>query len=326
MNEHKYIIIIFGPTAAGKTDFALTLAQHMRSEIVNMDVGQFYEPLSIGTAKPDWRSMPVAHHLFDIVNQPQNITVVQYRDLVISTINDIWQRSNVPILVGGSGFYLKSLLFPPLLCQATDSSFSLNPEHSPEQLWHMLNEIDPTRAAKIHKNDVYRIKRALEIWHKTGKKPSEQQPAYDPVSPFILVHVTRERDDLYERINTRVHEMIKAGWPEEVAALEGTEWERFLKTKKIIGYDDLQAYLDGERTSDQLHNTINIIQQKTRNYAKRQEAFWSMLEKKLRSYNVDGSHLSSCQQILSFNLTLSGINLYIEQLLKITSGCFGDEG
>ena len=107
------MLIIFGPTAVGKTDFALKVAERVPAEIVNMDVGQLYTPLSIGTAKPNWRSETVPHHLFDYVDKPRNITVVEYRKILLEVLEDIWQRGKLPIIVGGSGFYLKSIFFPP---------------------------------------------------------------------------------------------------------------------------------------------------------------------------------------------------------------------
>src|SRR3990172_4748508 len=107
--DRPFMLIIYGPTGVGKTDMALAIAERMPSEIVNMDVGQFYTPLSIGTAKPAWRSSPVPHHLFDILDTPKNITVVEYRTLLLKKINEIRDRGNLPIVVGGSGFYLYSL-------------------------------------------------------------------------------------------------------------------------------------------------------------------------------------------------------------------------
>lgn len=320
-DHHKYIIIIVGPTAAGKTDFSLKLAQHMRAQIINMDMGQFYTPLSVGTAKPDWQRLSTPHHLFDIINEPKNITVTQYRAMVTEKINHIWSCGDVPILVGGSGFYLKSLLFPPVseISLVDESQYD---DISTAQLWQMLNEIDPVRARAIHSNDAYRIKRALAIWHTTGKKPSEQTPVYDPIAPFVLVHVTRDRPQLYNSINLRVDQMMQAGWLDEVATLKKSGWAEFLHTKKIIGYDDLLTYLQAEQTPERLAQTVALIAQKTRNYAKRQETFWRMLEKDvgnaLRSHPVLHGRQSA---IASFNLTLSDINLYIEQLLKLISSC-----
>lgn len=311
--NNKYIYIVFGPTAAGKTDFSLKFASRIKAEIINMDVGQMYVPLSIGTAKPSWQCMNIPHHLFDIISEPKNITVAQYRHMVVAKVNEIWDRGNVPVLVGGSGFYLQSLLFPPKPHQTQgEFPYEQTPDH---MLWQMLNAVDPHRASMIHKNDFYRIKRALTVWHKTGQKPSEQVPIYDPICPFVLTHVTRDRSDLYARIDARVHEMMKEGWLQEASTLKDTPWESFLHTKKIIGYNDLLMYLAGPHSPEILAITIRTIAQKTRHYAKRQETFWRMLERKLH-IAIHDSNAAMTAKILSFNLTLSDINLYIEQLMN----------
>ncbi len=109
----KFILIIFGPTGVGKTACADHIAKSQPIEIINMDMGQLYTPLTIGTAKPDWQSSPVTHHMFDIINDPVNFTVAEYRSKVAALVQEIWQRNKLPVLVGGSGFYVRSLLFPP---------------------------------------------------------------------------------------------------------------------------------------------------------------------------------------------------------------------
>src|SRR5271156_1977599 len=108
--NHPCMLIVYGPTGVGKTDLALAIAKRIPAEIINMDVGQFYTPLSIGTAKPDWKQSPIPHHLFDIINNPINYTVNDYRTVLYTTVKEILARGNLPILVGGSGFYLHSLL------------------------------------------------------------------------------------------------------------------------------------------------------------------------------------------------------------------------
>lgn len=307
------MFIIYGPTAVGKTDFALNIAQKVPAEIVNLDMGQFYTALSIGTAKPDWRSMPVPHHLFDVVDEARNFTVAEYRAKLFTTLHDIWQRGNLPILVGGSGFYLKSIFYPPVSPIPIDHSrYDTLPV---DQAWRMLHEVDPDRAAAINPNDAYRIKRALAIWHATGQKPSEQAPIYEPPCPFLLVSLLRERHELYAKIDARVHEMLRAGWVEEVTALRGTPWEQFLRSKKIIGYDDLLHYLDGEHSEQALKLVVHTIQQKTRNYAKRQLTFWRMLDRTLqKALQAEGIHAIPPSEIVSINLTLFDVDLYIEQL------------
>ncbi len=114
MENASYTLIITGPTASGKTDLSLAIAREIDAEIINGDVGQFYTPLSVGTAKPDWRNQEVPHHLFDIISEPQDFSVSAYRQLVIDTAEKVWQRGRLPIIVGGSLFYIKSLFFPPM--------------------------------------------------------------------------------------------------------------------------------------------------------------------------------------------------------------------
>jgi tRNA dimethylallyltransferase len=303
---HDYFLILFGPTGVGKSEISLQLSQHLPAEIVNIDMGQFYTPLSIGTAKPNWRTMPVPHHLFDILNDPVNFTVIDYRKCFLETVGQIWQRNNLPIVVGGSCFYVHALFFPPRvgveevlkrMCPVNDAD-----------LWKQLYEVDPERALKIHSHDIYRIKRALEIWYITGKKPSALVPFYNPPAPFTLICLTRDRADLYNRIDKRTEEMIDTGWIDEVRALLGTPWEQFVRTKKLIGYSEILDYLEGKRN---LPETIERIKQETRNYAKRQLIFWRMMEKQLRSESF-----APTTTIETVNLTSTDLDLYIKQLSK----------
>lgn len=195
------MIVIFGPTASGKTALSLAIATHLPVEIINMDIGSFYAPFTIGTAKPDWRSSTTVHHLFDSIDIPINYTVAHYRTDVIQLIQEIKKRGNIPLLVGGSGFYLKGLLFP---VQGVSDQKVRTYTESTQQLWNTLFDIDPNRAQQINKNDRYRIERALTIWHESAQLPSKQVPVFDPVDAAFIIHVTRDRDDLYDRINKRV--------------------------------------------------------------------------------------------------------------------------
>ena len=236
------LIILFGPTAVGKTQFADLLAAHLPAEIVNADMGQLYTPLTIGTAKPDWRKSTVPQHLFDIVNEPRLVTVAEYRDRMMVILDAIWARKNIPILVGGSGFYLQSLFFPP---EATSDTSPAQEKVAQEKFapepdrWRQLYEIDPQRALRIHPHDMYRINRALLIFFTTGKKPSAQEPRYQPLASYCFVLLKRDRKELYERIDIRTRAMLQEGWIQETQRLMGTEWQEFLINKKIIGYDDI---------------------------------------------------------------------------------------
>lgn len=313
IKENRFLVL-YGPTGVGKTDVALKLAQNIPAEIINMDMGQCYTPLSIGTAKPNWRSMETPHHLFDSIDEPRNITVVEYRTACLETMEQIWARGKLPILVGGSGFYLQSLFFPPLQDHIQiDVAHAINDEY----LWQKLNAIDPERARKIHPHDTYRLQRAISIWLATGRKPSEYAPLYNPPATHIVHCLSRDRHELYERIDSRVHIMLQDGWIDEVKKLLGTPWEDFLRTKKIIGYSDILDYLKGDQSDESLQAMIHAIQQKTRNYAKRQMTFWRKLEKDLahgqKVYKKNGT-LSS--EVAPISLTLLGVDLYIKQLLK----------
>lgn len=275
MNLHKYMVVIVGPTGVGKTDMANALAQAVSGQIVNLDMGQMYTPCSIGTAKPDWRHEPVPHHLFDILDTPVSMTVAQYHQRLQVIVQDIWSRGSIPIIVGGSTFYASSIFFP----LAYDQEKSAAHKQPVKAGTHaQLMAIDPERAAQIHPNDQYRIDRALALYRERGVKPSAMIPVYNPLGNYRLIHLTRDRSDLYDRINRRVVSMLDAGWIDEVNRLQGTEWESFLKIKKLIGYDDILHYLStgGDRKA-----LIATIAQKTRHYAKRQEIFWRMLDRKL---------------------------------------------
>lgn len=280
MLKKPFILFIYGPTGVGKSDLASFLANQLPAEIINSDIGSFYTPLTIGTAKPDLKEAIVAHHLFDIINEPRNITVIEYRELFIKTINQIWHSGKLPIVVGGSGFYLKSLFFPPRAYPVINTEERNYP--AGEDLWQLLDSIDPKRASQLHHNDHYRIKRALDIWYACGVKPSLYTPIYEPIGQFAFICLTRDRAQLYDIIDSRTKQMIDRGWVDEVAQLQHTAWEPFLKEKKIIGYDILLNYLDRQE-SQNIDEAIKTIQTATRNYAKRQITFWHMLKRELMS-------------------------------------------
>jgi tRNA dimethylallyltransferase len=309
----RHILIIFGPTGVGKSDFAERIAGSIPAEIINMDMGQLYVPLAIGTAKPDWRSSSTAHHLFDIIDAPIDYSVALYRDHAIKTMQTIWNKGKLPILVGGSGFYLKSLLFPPSVPLVVSNNTVVT-QKNVEAYWHELNTIDPVRAGSINKGDIYRIGRALDIWYATGVKPSSFEVSYQPPASFTLLFLTRSREELYARINERVDCMIENGWLVEVKELYQAGWDSFLLKKKLIGYNELLNYLQGQKTPVNWDHTVRTIKQRTRQYAKRQHTFWRMLKQQLDyeiAQNKDVQMISSAESI---NLTLLNVDLYIKLL------------
>lgn len=307
MEKSSPVLYIVGPTAAGKTSYAEHLATLIPAEIINMDIGQLYRPLSIGTAKPLLASYTVPHHLFDIFEQPQSLTVVAYAKMLQAIVPRVHERGNCAMVVGGSAFYLTSLFFPPQ-STGTPGNMVTQDYEMTSTLWDQLNMIDPERACAIAPTDVYRLKRALALWHATGKPPSMYKPQFSPLfADTHIILVIRDRDDLYQRINSRVQSMLHAGWLDEIESIKGTEWELFVREKNIIGYPELLDYVHGIDHRP-LSEIIEVISQKTRQYAKRQVIFFRRLQRLL----AQEQYLNSTV----LNLTHDDPQRYNENLIK----------
>ena len=316
MALNKRVLIVTGPTGVGKTDFVLRLAAQFPAEVLNADIGQMYTPLSIGTAKPDWQNELVPHHLFDILDTPKDFSCVQFRMLVIKMVNQIWAKGKTPIIVGGSTMYIKSLFYAQSQSYSQSqfaqntviTSHFLDLNLAGAGLWQKLNLIDPVRASELHERDLYRIQRALDIWHETGILPSQCRPNYSPIFPNMqLFIINAPKEVLYDRINARVDQMIQMGWLEEVAGLE-SDWKCFLKRKKIIGYEVILDYLD--QKVPELAVCIELIQKRVRNYAKRQQTFWRGLQRDLLL------QADMHKAVFEIDLTLQEVDLYIDRILQ----------
>lgn len=312
--HHPFVLILYGPTGVGKTDLALKIAHTIPAEIVNMDMGQFYTPLSIGTAKPNWKNDPIPHHLFDIIDEPRNYTRTEYRTLAYATIRDILARGKLPILVGGSGFYLEGLLTQSALNSDDLIPFfeTSNQEALDVHKWDQLYAIDPVRALQIDKADTYRIERALDIWRATGKIPSSFAPEYNPEMDYYIVFVNRDRQELLEKINNRVKEMFDAGWLAESQQLLNTDWQPFLCKKNLIGYPEIFNYLAGAQDKNSFFHMLDMIDIQTRQYAKRQCTFWRKLERDIKKEKrYTGTYIGCLDTV---NLTDVDIDAYIKKL------------
>lgn len=300
-------LVITGPTASGKTAFSMLLSRYATIEILNCDVGQLYTPLSIGTAKPDLKNVSIPHHLFDVVSTPVSFSAALYRKRAVAVLDDILSRNALPVFVGGSLFYVKSLFYPP---QEFEQEFKKDRDKDRDVedfdrviestiLWEKLYRIDPARAMAIDKNDRYRIIRALTLWQKTGRLPSSCAPVLSPVGDrSCIVAVTHDRTVLNTRIDARVVKMFDEGLLEEVAGLSPT-WGDFLRKKKFIGYCEL--------LSAPAETARELVKQHTRAYAKRQTTF---LRAFLRSMRAATTTL-----VIDADLTLCDDYLYIEQVV-----------
>ncbi len=308
----NYFIVVSGPTAVGKTDFVDNLGSVLSApyEIINADVGQLYTPLSIGTAKPSYKTSSLPHHLFDVLAAPCSYTVSQWREAVLNCMQESWSRHSIPVIVGGSTFYISSLFFPPQSSakhqMLTDQLFSRSwTERSSEDLWNELQSIDPVRAHALHKNDRYRIERALTLWYSEGKLPSLCQPDFQAPGTCSVYYLMRERDELRKRIEARVRSMMEQGWIEEVQSLDD-RWIPFLLEKKLIGYPEIISYLQGEGACT-YQELVTTISRKTCNYAKRQVVFWRMLKKRLEHHDPDGNNV---KKIVELHATGSSDNKF----------------
>ncbi len=275
---------VAGPTASGKTDIALRLAEHLGAEIIAMDSMSLYRDMDIGTAKPSFQERArVPHHLIDVLEPHEESTVAGYVRAAEKACREIIARGGVPLFVGGTGLYLRGLLRGVFAAPPADWEFRQRQESrvnsdGPEVLHRDLTAVDPELAARLHPNDVRRVVRALEVHHLTGRPASQQQREHPlPLAerPLHVCWLSPPRTWLYDRINRRVHTMIEAGWVEEVRHLLGRDKGLSRTAAQALGYQELLAHLAGECT---LEAAINQIQTRTRQFAKRQHTWFRNLE------------------------------------------------
>ncbi len=270
-NEKPKIVVICGPTASGKTALGIQVAQQANGEIISSDSMQIYKDMDIGTAKPTEEERAQAvHHLVDFVSPDERYSVADFKKDATEKIEDILSRGKLPIIVGGTGLYVNSLIHNiEYKEEITDIEYRNELEKvNLETLYKQAMEIDPKAVERVSQNDRKRITRILEIYHTTGKTKtqmeaeSRQEVKYD----YKIFVLTPERDKLYERINLRVDLMIQAGLVDEVKELL-KKYKEFPTAMQGLGYKEVKEYLDGEITEEEM---IEKIKQESRHYAKRQ--------------------------------------------------------
>ena len=270
------LLCLLGPTAVGKTEIAIELAQHLNAEIVSVDSRQIYRQMDIGTAKPTpEEQQAVPHHLIDCVDISQPFSVADYQSLVDTAIADIQNRSKQVLLVGGAGLYFRAVIdglfegpgADPAVRERFDQEAA---QHGVDALHERLRACDPESADRIHPNNVVRVIRALEVYELTSVPMSEHQQQWHPEKqryPFIAFGLTMPRALLYHRIEQRVDVMLANGLIAEVESLLATGYARDTIALQSFGYKELITYLDGECTYTE---AISQLKQKTRRFAKRQ--------------------------------------------------------
>lgn len=227
----------------------------------------------MGTAKPDITTYSCPTFLFDIFDTTQEYTAAAWRADVLAAIEKSFEMNRTPIIVGGSVFYIHSLFFPPQELVATTHNRLVDMSLSEDELYNQLCEIDPLRAAALHKHDKYRVRRALEIWNKTGQQPSRFLPTFSFPYLFDFFVILPDELVLQEKISLRSCEMIKQlGWIQECEQLIGTEWHPFALKKGFIGYQEVFDYISDKKTTS-IDDLIFLIAKKTWQYARHQRAF-----------------------------------------------------
>lgn len=271
------LIILTGPTAVGKTSASIGLAKAVEGEIISADSMQVYRGMDIGSAKISRKEMDgVRHYLVDVLEPEEEFNVVKFQRLARQAAEEIYSRNKIPIVVGGTGFYIQALLYDIDFTE-NDGDISLRQElektaeeKGPEYLHQLLQEVDPQAARDLHPNNIKRVIRALEFYRQTGQKISEhnrKERAKESPYRYAYFVLTDDRARLYDRIDRRVDAMMEAGLLEEVRSLRDRGVKRTCTSMQGLGYKELYACLEGECSLDE---AVRIIKRDTRHFAKRQ--------------------------------------------------------
>lgn len=271
-SKQKYLVIIAGPTAVGKTSLSIELARHFETEILSADSRQIYKELNIGTAKPNENELAaVPHHMINHISIKNSYSVGQYERDALLVINQIFQRTNILIVSGGTGLYLNALLngldeFPEVPPEIVDNLNQQFEADGLKPLKELLVAVDPEYYERVDLDNARRIIRALSIYQVSGRPYSSFLSATKAKRPFspIMIVLSRDRQELYDRINIRVDQMMDAGLLDEVKSLVDYQSLQSLQT---VGYQELFSFLEGEFSLDM---AIELIKRNSRRYAKRQ--------------------------------------------------------
>ncbi len=276
------VLVVCGPTASGKTALAIECAKLLNGEIISADSMLIYKNCDIGSAKPSKEEMQgIAHHMIDVVEPESEYSVSDYEEGALKTLDDVLSRGKTPIICGGTGFYIKSLLFKSHFgCTAKDENLrsyyeDIAKENGVEYLHSLLREKDAASAEKLHPNDVKRVIRALEIYDLTGVKKSDQNDKEEPRFDFKCYQYAYDRAFLYERINKRVDIMFEQGLIEEVSSLIDRGITDENQCMQGIGYKEVYY---GLKNNETVYEISERIKKNTRNYAKRQITFFKKLQ------------------------------------------------
>ncbi|HLA25114.1 MAG TPA: tRNA (adenosine(37)-N6)-dimethylallyltransferase MiaA [bacterium] len=284
------LIVVCGPTAAGKTAASLVLADRLGGEIVAADSRTIYRGMDIGTAKPTPAERArVPHHCLDLADPDEVITLAAYRRAAVEAIVDIRSRGRAPLLVGGTGLYIRAVVdgftipaVPP--DPMLRARLETEEQHTPGGLHTRLQRVDPLAAARIHPRNIRRLIRALEVFEHTGRPISSLQLRSGAVGEAVQVALTMDRAALYRRIDERVDEQLRAGLLDEVRGLLERGYDPTRPSMQGLGYKEIVAYLQGRTGLDE---AIRQLRRNTRRFAKRQYT-WFRRDPRVHWLSVDG--------------------------------------
>jgi len=315
----KPLVVLVGPTAVGKSHIAIPLAQALRTEILTADSRQVYRGMDIGMDKPPVEARGgVPHWLIDVVEPDQPFNVGEYRRLALAEITRLHQEGRVPLLVGGTGLYVRTVVRglwdgPPADWAYRHRLVNLARLEGAEALYRQLAQVDPDLAARLHPRDEVKIIRGLETYHVTGRRLSElhREHAFAE-KPFstLLIGLTRDRQELYQRIDARVDEQLAHGLVEETRRLLAQGYDCRLGSMKGLGYRQIAGYLAGDSSYEE---AVRLLKRDTRHFAKRQftwfrkepEIVWVQIQKSESTETVVSRLLAMVQHFLENPADLS---------------------
>ncbi len=280
-NDKIPLIVIFGPTASGKSDLAVKVAKEVGGEIVTADSMQVYKRMNIGTAKPTQEEMAgIVHHMIDVCEPDENYSLAKYVEDAGDVIEKVWQKGKIPVLAGGTGLYIDTLINGTVLSETnTDEAYRETlyeeaKQKGNEYVHNLLKEVDLKSAENIHPNNLKRVIRALEFYKTSGIPQSEHIEKAEKVdTPYnaFKFGLSVDRELLYDKINRRVDIMLERGLIEEVETLKNDGVDEKYTSMQGIGYKEVLLHLNGHLSYDEMSE---LIKKATRNYAKRQNTWF----------------------------------------------------
>lgn len=318
MANKEKVVVLIGPTAVGKTKLSIELAKRFNGEIISGDSMQIYKGMNIGTAKIKKAEMEnIPHHLIDIINPDDRFSVAEFQLLVRKKISEITDRGKLPLIVGGTGLYIQSVLYDYQFQDApTDEVYrkeleTLAEQIGTEKMHKKLQDVDPDAAKNIHHHNVRRVIRALEFFHVTGNKMSDTQEhqSDELLYDAAIIGLTMDRELLYSRINERVDIMMQEGLQEEVKHFYNSGLKD-CQSIQAIGYKELYKYFDNHIN---LEEAVAELKQNSRRYAKRQLT-WFRNKISVQWFDMTGSVINN-----DITKKIEEISNYLEGKLQIKS-------